>query len=153
MVKNLPDNAGDAKDEGWIPGSPVSAPTGTSPLLCLVLKVLIRVRLILGASLVAQTVKKSCLGNPTVRGAWPAPVHGVAKSQTRLSMHALTQQAWTPIESRWITGKWSKPVSKLEFTNHLKGLPLFSSSQLLLYQNSSPVWPDLMISKKPQINK
>ena len=93
MVKNLPDNAGDAKDEGWIPGSPVSAPTGTSPLLCLVLKVLIRVRLILGASLVAQTVKKSCLGNPTVRGAWPAPVHGVAKSQTRLSMHALTQQA------------------------------------------------------------
>ena len=138
------------KTQAGFLGIPVSAPTGTSPLLCLVLKVLIWVELILGASLVAQTVKKSCLGNPTVRGAWPATVHGVAKSQTWLRTHALTQQAWMPIESRWITGKWSKPVSKLELTNHLKGLPLFSSSQLLLYQNSSPVWPDLMISKKPQ---
>ena len=27
----------------------------------------------------------SCLGNPMDRGAWQAPVHGVAKSQTRLS--------------------------------------------------------------------
>ena len=27
----------------------------------------------------------SCLGNPMERGAWRAPVHGVAKSQTRLS--------------------------------------------------------------------
>ena len=27
----------------------------------------------------------SCLENPTDRGAWPATVHGVTKSQTRLS--------------------------------------------------------------------
>ena len=27
----------------------------------------------------------SCLENPMDRGAWPATVHGVAKSQTRLS--------------------------------------------------------------------
>ena len=27
----------------------------------------------------------SCLGNPTDRGAWRATVHGVTKSQTRLS--------------------------------------------------------------------
>ena len=27
----------------------------------------------------------SCLGSPMDRGAWWAPVHGVAKSQTRLS--------------------------------------------------------------------
>ena len=27
----------------------------------------------------------SCLGNPTDTGAWRATVHGVAKSQTRLS--------------------------------------------------------------------
>ena len=35
----------------------------------------------------------SCLGNPTDRGAWQATVHGVAKSQTRLSnfhLHLLT---------------------------------------------------------------
>ena len=30
----------------------------------------------------------SRLENPTDRGAWQATVHGVAKSQTRLSMHA-----------------------------------------------------------------
>ena len=30
----------------------------------------------------------SCLENPTDRGAWMATVHGVTKSQTRLSMHA-----------------------------------------------------------------
>ena len=28
-----------------------------------------------------------CIGNPTDRGAWQATVHGVAKSQTRLSEH------------------------------------------------------------------
>ena len=30
----------------------------------------------------------SCLENPMDRGAWPATVHGVAKSQTQLSTHA-----------------------------------------------------------------
>ena len=30
----------------------------------------------------------SCLGNPKDRGAWWSTVHGVAKSQTQLSMHA-----------------------------------------------------------------
>ena len=32
----------------------------------------------------------SCLGNPMDRGAWWATVHGVAKSQTQLSMHTRT---------------------------------------------------------------
>ena len=30
-------------------------------------------------------LQDSCLGNPLDRGAWWATVHGVAKSQTRLS--------------------------------------------------------------------
>ena len=35
----------------------------------------------------------SCLGNPMDRGAWWATVHGVAKSQTRLSdSHTHTHQ-------------------------------------------------------------
>ena len=34
----------------------------------------------------------SCLGNPTGRGAWWATVHGVTKSQIRLSMHTGTQK-------------------------------------------------------------
>ena len=32
----------------------------------------------------------SCLENPTDRGAWQATVHGMAKSQTRLSDFAFT---------------------------------------------------------------
>ena len=32
----------------------------------------------------------SCLGDPTDRGAWWATVHGVTKSQTRLSTHTAT---------------------------------------------------------------
>ena len=32
----------------------------------------------------------SCLGNPIGRGTWRATVHGVIKSQTRLSMHIST---------------------------------------------------------------
>ena len=33
------------------------------------------------------SLQYSCLGNPTDRGVWRAPVHGVTKSQTQLSMH------------------------------------------------------------------
>ena len=32
-----------------------------------------------------NSLQYSCLGNPMDRGAWQATVHGVAKSQTRLS--------------------------------------------------------------------
>ena len=34
----------------------------------------------------------SCLKNPVDRGAWQATVHGVAKSQTRLSVHHHTEK-------------------------------------------------------------
>ena len=30
----------------------------------------------------------SCLGNPMDRGVWRATVHGAAKSQTQLNLHA-----------------------------------------------------------------
>ena len=59
VKKNLPVNAGDA---GSIPGLGRSPGGGHgNPLLY------------------------SCLENPVDRGAWGATVHGVAKSQTRLS--------------------------------------------------------------------
>ena len=58
-VKTLPANAGDT---GSIPGSGKSPGDGNgSPL------------------------QYSCLGDHMVRGAWPAIVHGVTKSQTQLS--------------------------------------------------------------------
>ena len=35
-----------------------------------------------------NSLQYSCLGNPMNRGNWQSTVHGVAKSQTQLSMHA-----------------------------------------------------------------
>ena len=63
-VKNPPANAGDTRDMGSIPG--------------------------LGKSLEeanGNTLQYSFWENPMDRGAWWATVHGVTKSQTRLSIH------------------------------------------------------------------
>ena len=63
--KNPPANAGDASDAGWIPGSERSPGRRNG-----------------------NPLQYSCLENPIDRGAWRATVHGIAKSWTRLSMHA-----------------------------------------------------------------
>ena len=70
MIKNLPANVGDARDEGSIPGSGRS-PGGEN----------------------GNPLQYSCVGNPMDRGVWGAAVHRVAKSQTQLSdfIHSLTQ--------------------------------------------------------------
>ena len=62
MVKNLPDNATDARDMGSNPGS------GSSP----------------GGGQ-GNPLQYSCLENSMERGAWRATGHGVTKSQTWLS--------------------------------------------------------------------
>jgi len=59
LVKNLPANAGDARDPGSIPG------LERSP-----------------AEVNGNPLQYSCLENPMDRGAWQATVSGVAKSQT-----------------------------------------------------------------------
>ena len=70
MVKNLPANAGDAKDTGLIPGS--GKPPGEGN---------------------GNPLQYSCLENSMGRGAWHATVHGVAKSWTCLITHySLTQE-------------------------------------------------------------
>ena len=61
VVKNLSANAGDVRDAGSIPGS------GRSP-----------------GGKHDNPLQYSCLENPTDREAWPATVHGVTKSRTRL---------------------------------------------------------------------
>ena len=63
--KNLPANAGNARDTVSIPE------LGRSP----------GVRN-------GNPLQSSCLGNPMDRGAWRATVHGIAKNWTQLSMHA-----------------------------------------------------------------
>ena len=62
MIKNPPGNAGDAGDVGLI------LELGRSP-----------------GEGNGNSLQYSCLGNPMERGAWWATVHGVARSQTRLS--------------------------------------------------------------------
>ena len=64
MVKNLSASAGDIKDTGSIPGSGRSPGEGNRKLL-----------------------QYSCLVDPMDRGTSWAIVHGVAKSQTRLSTY------------------------------------------------------------------
>ena len=59
MVKNLPANAGDARDVGSIPGSGRSPGGGNG-----------------------NPLQYSCLGNPIDRGAWRTSVQRVAKGQT-----------------------------------------------------------------------
>ena len=62
MVKNLPASAEDARDMCLIPGSERFPGEGNGTLL-----------------------QYSCLENPMDGGAWQATVHGVTKSQMRLS--------------------------------------------------------------------
>ena len=64
MGKKFACNAGNTRDAGSIPGSgrSLGGEHGNPP-------------------------QYSCLGNPMDREAWLATVHGIAKSQTRLSTH------------------------------------------------------------------
>ena len=62
MVKNLPVNAGDARDAGLILGREDSPGIGNG-----------------------NPRQYPCLENPKRRGAWQAIIHGIAKSQTQLS--------------------------------------------------------------------
>ena len=64
VVKNLPANAGNARDTGSIPGLGSSPGEGNG-----------------------NPLQNSCLGNPMDRGAWWATIRGVTKSQTQLSTH------------------------------------------------------------------
>ena len=67
VVKNMPDKAGDRRDEGSTPELGRSLGGGNS-----------------------NPLQDSCLENPMDRGVWGTTVHNVSKSQTwlkRLSMH------------------------------------------------------------------
>jgi hypothetical protein len=64
-VKNLPADVGDSRDVGLIPGLGKSPGGGNG-----------------------NPLQYSCLEDPMDRGAWWATVHGVRKSQARVSEHA-----------------------------------------------------------------
>ena len=67
MVKNPPANVGNARDTGLIPGLGRSPGEGND-----------------------NPLQYFCLENPVDGGAWWAIVHGIAKSQTRLSDFTFT---------------------------------------------------------------
>ena len=67
VVKNPPADAGDAKDTSSIPKSGRPPGVGND-----------------------NPLQYSCLENPMDREAWRDTVHGVAESQTQLSMHTCT---------------------------------------------------------------
>ena len=91
MLKNLSANAGNVRDEGLTPGSGSSLGRGNS-----------------------NPLQYSCLENPMGRGAWPAIVHRAAKSLTRLSNWACTDNTSYP--NRQIPGyEWLDPI--LIFSN------------------------------------
>ena len=70
VLKNLPANAGVAGDVGSVPVLGRSPGEGNG-----------------------KSLHYSCLENPMDRGAWQDIVHGVTKSQTRLSTHAFFLQS------------------------------------------------------------
>ena len=72
MVKNLPADAGDAKDVGSVPGSGGSPGVENGNLL-----------------------QYSCLENFMDREVWQATVHGVTKSWTQLSTAEQQQKSWS----------------------------------------------------------
>ena len=84
MVKNLPANAGDSRDPGSIPVLGRSSGVGN-----------------------CKPLQYSCLENSTDRGAWQATVHGVTKSQTRLSdrTHTHVGSSRRQSEQAWV---WQK---------------------------------------------
>ena len=86
LVKNLPANAGDARDAVWCLWSGRSPGEGNG-----------------------YPLQYSCLENPMDRGAWWDTVHGFAKSQTQLS-------DWTHINTHTqvvVLNVWPKSAIKL----------------------------------------
>ena len=69
VVKNLPGNAGDTRDVGWISGLGRSPGVGNG-----------------------NSLQYSCLENSMDRGAWQATAHGATKSWTQLSTQTQTHK-------------------------------------------------------------
>ena len=87
VVKNLPANAGDAR---VFDSSVQKIPGGGH----------------------GNPLQYSCLNNPTDIGTWQATVHGVAKSQTRLSTHTHTHTHTHNSFGRGIPGSLYEGVGK-----------------------------------------
>ena len=117
VVKNLPANAGDTRDTGLIPesGRPPGEGNGNS-------------------------LWYSCLENSTDRWAWRVTVHGVIKSQTRLSARTHTH---THTHTHRIQNGLSQPSNSLPTFSHLSRKATTCVLWTCLLTGKSP-WPRLL---------
>ena len=126
MVKSSPENVGDLRDAGLIPGSVRSPGVGNG-----------------------NPLQYSCLENPMDRGVWQAAVHGVTKSWTWLKR--LSTQACTFYESHKI--KSSKGHSILSQAGSFLGVwlvmgPVDPHGYVSTFIHSLMkvnLWPDMML--------
>ena len=108
LVKNPPANAGDIRDAGLIPG------LGRYP----------------GESH-GNPLQYSCPENPMDRGAWRVTVHGVAKSQTRLTQLSMRASTHDKVErpQAWVLKKTDLCIAALSlivtFVTPLNFLDIF----------------------------
>ena len=96
MVKNLPADAGDARDASLIPGLARSPGGG-----------------------IGNPLQYPCLGNPMDRGAWWATAHGSQKSRTRLSSErtyiiSCLQRKRKNVRQSCLHGNWLSKVRSSE---------------------------------------
>ena len=123
LVKNLPANARDSRDKCSIPGLGRCPGEGNG-----------------------NPLQYSCLGNPMDRGALQATVHGVAKSQTWLSVHAHTVKRHMYLNiclnksflkdigslncKLYLTHRliWKEFLNRAQFLLHLKSMILLTTS-------------------------
>ena len=122
VVKNLPDNAGDVRDTGLIPGSGRSPGGHGNPL------------------------QYSCLENPLDRRAWWATAHRVPKSWTWLKQlstheHLLpTRIPWQPAWCNWprhLVATNSVLQKKLEKKKLIFFTQFFKNCQCIIDQTST----------------
>ena len=86
VVKNPPNNAGDTRHAGSIPGSGIP-PGGRN----------------------GNRLQYSCLGNPMDRGAWWARVRRVTKSFDRTKQMSTVHRATTNLKQMWQHHKENQP--------------------------------------------
>ena len=125
MVKNLPANVGDTGDTGWIPTYRGSPGVGNG-----------------------NPLQYPCLENPMDTGAPWATVHGVAKSQTRLSarththththsLSAVSLAHWKCSVAICAASTWTFPSHRLLFDSNGLLHANFKFPNLSFWTNSS----------------
>ena len=122
VVKNLPADAGDTRDESLIPG------LGRSP-----------------GGVNGNPPQYSCLENPIDRGVWWATVYGVAKSRTFWTLSEPLKVKWM----NWTSGDFGRSqTSTHSMLLHLPGRQAGSPADSLPSVHRH--WPEMVLNSAPK---